>query len=252
MNLFFDAIAFIFTPVWTIITTERENDIIARAGQHLGFTFVSLLAATIIAVPIGYAIGHTGKGREFAVGLSGAARAIPSLGLLTILALAVGFTSRPIAAVIVFLVLGVPSILAGAYAGIESIDKRTIDAARAVGMTEWQILTKVEIPLGLPLLLGGIRNATLQIVATAALAAYIGLGGLGVYIFEGLPIRNFTEMLAGALLIAILAIVLDGVFAVLQQFAVPRGVTAGKPKELRTKSHRPRTVAGTPAESSKG
>jgi osmoprotectant transport system permease protein len=252
VNLFLEAIQFIFTPVWTIITTERENDIVARAGQHLFFTFISLIAATIIAVPIGYAIGHTGKGREFAVGLSGAARAIPSVGLLTILALALGFTARPIAAVIVFLVLGVPSILAGAYAGIEAIDKRTIDAARAIGMTEWQILTKVEIPLGLPLLLGGIRNATLQIVATATLAAYIGLGGLGVYIFEGLPIRNFTEMLAGALLIAVLAIALDGIFALLQHFAVPRGVTAGKPTELRAKSPRRRVVAGIPAESSKG
>lgn len=252
MNLFFDAIQFIFMPVWTIIRTERENDIITRLGEHLGFTFVSLIAATIIAVPIGYAIGHTGKGREIAVGLSGAARAIPSLGLLTILALAVGFTRAPIAAVIVFLVLGVPSILAGAYAGIESIDKRTIDAARAVGMTEWQILTKVEIPLGLPLLLGGVRNATLQIVATATLAAYIGLGGLGVYIFEGLPTRNFVEMLAGAILIAVLAIILDGVFALLQHFAVPRGVTAAKPTELRTKSFRRRAVAGVPAESSKG
>jgi osmoprotectant transport system permease protein len=252
MNLFLEAIQFIFTPVWTIITTERENDIVTRLAEHLGYTFISLIAATVIAVPIGYAIGHTGKGREIAVGLSGAARAIPSLGLLTILALAVGFSRGPIAAVIVFLVLGVPSILAGAYAGIESIDKRTIDAARAVGMTEWQILTKVEIPLGLPLLIGGIRNAALQIVATATLAAYIGLGGLGVYIFEGLPIRNFTEMLAGAILIAVLAIALDGLFAALQHFAVPRGVTAGTPRELRTKSARRRTVAGVPAESSKG
>ena len=105
------------------------------------------------------------------------------------------------------LVLGVPSILAGAYAGIEAVDRRTIDAARAMGMTDWQMLWKVEIPLGLPLLLGGLRNATLQIVATATLAAYIGLGGLGVYIFDGLGVRDFTEMLAGAILVAALALV---------------------------------------------
>jgi osmoprotectant transport system permease protein len=252
VNLFWEAIQWIFTPVWTIVTTERENDIVARLGEHLGYTFVSLIAATVLAVPIGYAIGHTGKGREFAIGLSGAARALPSLGLLTILALALGFSRAPLAAVIVFLVLGMPSILAGAYAGIESIDRRTVDAARAVGMTEWQILTKVEIPLGLPLLLGGIRNAALQIVATTTLAAYIGLGGLGVYIFEGLPIRNFTEMLGGAILIAVLAIALDAVFAVLQKFAVPRGVSAGQVTEVRAKSFRRRAVAGISAESSKG
>jgi len=152
----------------------------------------------------------------------------------------------------VFLVLGVPSILAGAYAGLEAIDRRTIDAARAVGMTEWQILLRVEIPLGLPLLLGGVRNAALQIVATTTLAAYIGLGGLGVYIFEGLPIRNFTEMLGGAILIALLAVVLDGVFALLQNFAIPRGVTAGRVRIVRTSSSRTRAVAGTSAVPGRG
>ena len=252
MNLFLEAFQWIFTPVWTIVTTERSNDIIVRVGEHLGYTFASLVAATIIAVPIGYAIGHTGKGREVAVALSGAARALPSLGLLTILALTFGIARAPIAAVVVFLVLGVPSILAGAYAGLEAIDRRTIDAARAVGMTEWQILTRVEIPLGLPLLLGGIRNAALQIVATTTLAAYIGLGGLGVYIFEGLPIRNFTEMLGGAILIALLAVVLDGVFALLQSVAVPRGVSAGRVKIVRTRSSRSRAVAGISAVPGKG
>ena len=182
MNLFWEALQWIVSPSWTIVTTQRDNDILARLAEHLGFTFASLIAAAIIAIPIGYAIGHTGKGREIAVAAAGAARALPSLGLLTILALTLGILFAPLAAVIVFLVLGVPSILAGSYAGIEAIDRRTVDAARAVGMTEWQILTKVEIPLGLPLLLGGIRSAALQIVATTTLAAYIGLGGLGVYI----------------------------------------------------------------------
>lgn len=252
MSLFWDALQWIFTPVWTIVTTERSNDIVARTIEHLGFTFAALVAAAIIAIPIGYAIGHTGKGREIAVAAAGAARALPSLGLLTILALTLGIALAPVAAVIVFLVLGVPSILAGAYAGIEAIDRRTIDAARAVGMTEWQILTKVEIPLGLPLLLGGVRNAALQIVATTTLAAYIGLGGLGVYIFEGLGVRNFTEMLAGAILIAVLAVVLDALFALLQRFAVPRGVAASRPKEVRAKSHRRRAVTAVAVPSSKG
>lgn len=252
MSLFWDALQWIFAPVWTIVTTQRENDVVSRLGEHLGFTFVSLVAATIIAVPIGYAIGHTGKGREIAVAAAGAARALPSLGLLSILALTLGIIYAPLAATIVFLVLGVPSILAGAYAGLEAIDRRTIDAARAVGMTEWQILVKVEIPLGLPLLLGGIRNAALQIVATTTLAAYIGLGGLGVYIFEGLGVRNFTEMLGGAILIAVLAVVLDAVFALVQRFAVPRGVALNRAKEVRTTSSRRRATTANAVHSGKG
>jgi osmoprotectant transport system permease protein len=113
-------------------------------------------------------------------------------------------------------------------------------------MSEWQILWSVEIPLGLPLLLGGVRSAALQIVATATLAAYVGLGGLGVYIFKGLPLRDLPQMLAGALLIAFLAVAIDGLVAVTQKFAVPRGVRAGTSTRLRSRSTRSQSAVGTP------
>jgi osmoprotectant transport system permease protein len=242
VNYFWEALVWIVAPEQQI----GQNAIMARLGEHVYFTVISLVAALLIAVPIGYYIGHTGKGRELAVGLSGAARALPSLGLLTILTLSLGFSQANIAAVIVLLVLGVPSIMAGAYSGIHAIDRATVDSARAVGMSEWQILTKVEIPLGLPLLLGGVRSAALQIVATATLAAYVGLGGLGVYIFKGLPLRDLPQMLAGALLIAVLAIAIDALIATAQKFAVPRGVRAGARTHVRSKSSRLRTVVGTP------
>ncbi|MGV8969128.1 MAG: ABC transporter permease [Microbacteriaceae bacterium] len=242
MNFFWEAVLWIFAPEQQV----GQNAIVARLGEHLYFTAISLLVATVIAVPIGYFIGHTGKGRELAVGLSGAARALPSLGLLTVLTLSLGFSQASIAAVVVLLVLGVPSILAGAYSGIHAIDAATIDSARAVGMSEWQILIRVEIPLGLPLLLGGIRSAALQIVATATLAAYVGLGGLGVYIFKGLPLRDLPQMLAGALLIAFLAVTIDALVAVVQKFAVPRGVTVGARTHVRLRSTRSQSAVGNP------
>ncbi len=244
MNLFTEAIDWIFSAE----RFQGYNPLGLRLGEHLWFTFLSLLLAAAIAIPLGYLIGHTGKGRNLAVGISGAARALPSFGLIVLLVLIVGVTRAPAAAVISFVLLAIPSILAGAYSGLEAIDRRVIDSARAMGMTEWQILWKVEIPLGLPLLIGGLRSGALQIVATATLAAYIGLGGLGIYIFEGLPLRDYPQMLGSAILIAALALLLDALFAILQQFVVPRGVTAGRVRDDRATSTRRRAVAGTPAE----
>lgn len=248
MNLFWEAIQWLFSPD----RLAGANAIPVRVLEHLFYTLVSLGVATIIAVPIGYLIGHSGRGRELTVALSGAARALPSLGLLAILALGLGIARAPLAAVIVLLLLGVPSILAGAYAGVQAIDRATIDAARAIGMTEWQILVRVEIPLGLPLLLGGIRNAALQIVATTTLAAYVGLGGLGLYIFAGLAVRDYSQMLGGAILIALLALALDAVFAVVQKYSAPQGVNASRTKDVRARSSRLRTVMGTAIEQGKG
>ncbi len=120
--------------------------------------------------------------------------------------------------------LAIPSLLSGAYSGLEAIDRATIDAARAMGMTHWQILWRVEVPLGLPLLIAGLRSATLQVVATVTIAAYVGLGGLGTYIIAGIPLRRIDMVLGGAILVAVLALVLDGVFALVQRLVVPRGL----------------------------
>lgn len=243
MSLFLDALAWIFSP-------ERLTDspsLPLLVVQHLFYTFVSVVIAAVIAIPVGYLIGHTGRGREWAVGISGAARALPSFGLILLLVLVIGVTQKPLAAFIAFVLLAIPSVLAGAYSGLEQIDRHVIDAARAVGMTEWQILMKVEIPLGLPLLIGGLRAATLQVVATVTVAAFIGLGGLGLPIFAGLPLRRFDWMLGAALLIILLALLLDGLFALLQRLVLPRGVTAGRVSDVRASPSRRRAVVGTPA-----
>jgi len=243
MNLFAEAMAWLFAP-------ERYTGgdaLQTRIAEHLFYTFLAVLIAAVIAIPLGYFIGHTGKGREIAIGVSGAARAIPSFGLILLLVLLIGVTQKPIAALIAFVLLGIPSILAGAYSGLEAIDRRVIDSARAVGMTEWQILWKVEIPLGLPLLIGGLRSATLQIVATVTLAAYIGLGGIGGYIIAGLALRRFDQMLGAALVTVALALVLDGLFALAERLVVPRGVSAGRTSDVRTRSPRARAVAESSA-----
>ena len=227
MNLFADAINWILDPA----NYTGLNAIPLRLAQHLLFTLVTLLIASAIAIPLGYLIGHTGRGRGLAVTTSGGLRAIPTLGLLTLVALYVGIGAG--APLVALTVLAIPPILAGAYTGFEAIDRRTVDAARAVGMSELQIVRKVEIPLGLPLLIGGLRSATLQVIATATLAAYVSNIGLGRYLFTGLKTRDYAEMLGGSILVIGLALVLEGLFVLIQRFVVPKGVTAGQIGALR-------------------
>lgn len=223
MNLIVDAFGWIFSPD----RLEGALPLPEAIWTHLAFTFFSVLIAAVIAIPAGWLIGHTGRGREVAVALSGAARAVPSFGLVLLLVMLFGVLHKVEAAVTAFVLLAIPSILAGAYAGIEAIERRAIDAASAIGMTPWQVLFKVEVPLGLPLLIGGLRSAVLQVVATVTLAGYIGNWGLGFHIIQGINGRNFEQILGAAIVVVVLALVLDAIFAVLQRLVVPAGVRGG-------------------------
>jgi osmoprotectant transport system permease protein len=233
MNAFADAFAWIADPAhWT-----GPDGIPTRVLEHLAYSGLTVAIAILIAVPLGLFIGHTGRWRGVSIGATSALRALPTLGLLTFLAIVFPFGIRLalIPTVIVLVVLAIPPLLAGAYSGIESVDHRTVDAARAMGMTEWQILWKVEIPLALPLIIGGIRSAVLQVVATATVAAYISLGGLGRYIIDALPVRDYTKVLVGALLVTLLALVLEAILVLIQRLTVPAGVRAIRAKvPLRT------------------
>lgn len=242
MNLFAQGVAWIFAPE----NNTGSNAILVRLGEHLGITFVTVLIAIVIAVPLGLVIGHTGKGRSLAVGISGGIRSLPTLGVLTLLALWIGLGLE--APIISLVILAIPSILAGTYSGVEAIDRVTIDAARAQGMTAWQVLGRVEIPLALPLIVGGIRAAVLQVIATATLAAYINSGGLGGYAFSGLANSDYVEVLGGSLLVIALAIVSEIVFAALQRLAVPAGVSAGTSGDARRSTRRSGSRAQTPVE----
>lgn len=245
MSYFLDAIAFILTGAnWA-----GETGIMARLGQHLYITGLSVLIAALVAIPLGLFIGHTGRGRAFVIGFTGAARALPTFGMLTffiLIGLNMGYGLSLPPVIVVLVILAIPPILAGAYAGVESVDRLTVDASRAQGMTEWQILTRVELPLALPLLVAGIRSATLQVVATATIAAYYAQGGLGRYLIEGLQSRDYLRAVVGALLVAALALILDGMFAVVQRLVVPRGVSRGSARTTGSTARRPsRSPAAT-------
>jgi osmoprotectant transport system permease protein len=216
VNLFADAWRWLATGSnWT-----GDGGAATRLVEHLLVSGLVVGIAAIIAVPLGVLVGHTGRGRTAVVLAASAARAVPTLGLLTLVALATGIgLTGPVVALVV---LAVPSLLAGAYAGVESVDRVTIDAARAVGMTEAQIVRRVELPLAAPLLVGGLRSATLQVVATSTLAAYTADVGLGRLLFAGLKAREYDVMLASALLVVALALVVEGVLALLQHLVTPR------------------------------
>jgi osmoprotectant transport system permease protein len=245
VNLFAQAMSWLFDPAnW-----GGPTGLWARLGEQLGYTFGAVALAMIIAVPLGYLIGHTGRGRDVAVALSGGLRSLPSLGVIILIALGLGIGFK--APLITFIILAIPPILAGAYAGFEAIDRKTVDAARGLGMTELQIVGRVEVPLGMPLLIGGIRSAVLQVVATATLAAFVSGGGLGVPIFLGTQTRNYPIMLGASILVTALALVLEGVFALVQKVVVPRGVVVGQTENVRERSSRPRTAVGTPIQEGK-
>lgn len=188
-----------------------------RLAEQLGYTALTVGIAIAIALPIGLWIGHTGRLRGVAVVVTGSLRALPTLGVLTFMVLWRGIGLTP--AVVALVVLAVPPLLAGAYAGLESVDRQTLNAARAMGMTEWQVLGRVEIPLALPLIIAGVRSAVLQVVATATIAAYIGLGGLGRYLFAGIAVRDYPQMVAGSVVVVLLALILDAAFAATQRVA---------------------------------
>ncbi|GAA1458471.1 ABC transporter permease [Williamsia maris] len=188
-------------------------------GQHLEYTVIAVAIAAVIAVPLGLLVGHTGKGEVVVVGLVNVMRSLPTLGLLLLFILWMGLGLTP--TMIALILLGIPPMLAGAYSGVANVDRIVVDASRAMGLSELQVLLRVELPNALPLILGGLRNATLQIVATAAIAAYAGLGGLGRPIFDGLATYDYPPMIAGSLLVTILALVLDSLLAGLVWLSMP-------------------------------
>ncbi|SOJ57912.1 Carnitine transport permease protein OpuCB [Mycobacterium simulans] len=207
MNFIEHALSYLFTASnWA-----GPAGLAARTLEHLEYTMLAVVASAVIAVPIGLLIGHTGRGQLVVVSAVNGLRALPTLGVLLLGGLMYGLGMGP--PIVALMLLGVPPLLAGAYAGVANVDPTVVDAARAMGMTECQVLLRVEIPNALPLMVGGLRSATLQVVATATVAAYASLGGLGRYLIDGIKERQFHIALVGALMVAALALILDGLLA---------------------------------------
>ena len=195
----------------------------ARLVQHLLFTLAVAAVSAVVALPIGVAIGHTGRGRAIVTLATGAARALPTLGLLTLLALVLGVgLGAPFLALVV---LAFPSLLAGAYSGIESADDAVVDAARALGMTEWQVIARVELPAAFPIIMGAFRTCVLQVAATATLAAYTSDVGLGRFLFAGMKTSHYEVMVGSALLVVALTLLLDLLLAGSQRLAERKSST---------------------------
>ncbi|MCV7067314.1 ABC transporter permease subunit [Mycolicibacterium farcinogenes] len=215
MNFLQQALDFIFTAAnW-----GGPAGLTARIVEHLQYTVAAVVASAVVAIPVGLLIGHTGRGTFLVVTGVNALRALPTLGVLLLGVLLWGLGLVP--PTVALMLLGIPPLLAGTYAGIANVDRSVVDAARSMGMTERRVLLGVEVPNALPLILGGLRTATLQIVATATVAAYASLGGLGRYLIDGIKVRQFHIALVGALMVTALALILDAALAFAVWLSVP-------------------------------
>jgi len=209
---------------------QGDDGILRRIVEHMEYSLAALVIAALIAIPLGLYVGHTGRGRFLVVNAVGGARAIPSLGLLFLAVLWLGpRLSGDVAflapAGLVLVVLAIPPILSGAYAGVEGVDPAARDAAVGMGMRGTEVLRHVELPCALPLILSGVRSAMLQVIATATIAAVVGLGGLGRFLIDGLAVRDTPQTASGAILVAVLALVVDLVLALIQRSMVSPGLT---------------------------
>ncbi len=199
-------------------------------AQHIYYTLVATLIAAAIAIPLGLWVGHRGRGELGVVAAANMGRAIPDFGIILIAFIAFGLSVIPVFLALV--ALAIPPILVNTYVGVRQVDRDVVDAARGNGYTGWQILREVEVPLAIPLILTGLRTAAVQVVATAALAAYVGLGGLGRLIIDGLaagvtrgdPPPGLARVVIGCVCVALLAIATELLLGRLERALTPRGI----------------------------
>lgn len=203
---------------------QGPDGVPVRLGEHLEYTAVAVVIAALVALPVGLLVGHTRRGTVIVAGTANALRALPTLGLLIlfVILLLPHLSSElvyllPSEAVLVL--LAVPPILTTTYAGVQNVPAAVRDAAEGMGMTGAEVLLRVELPVALPLILSGLRAATLQVIATATVTAYVSLGGFGRYIVDGLAQRDFPQMAGGALLVAALALIAEGVLVLVTRAA---------------------------------
>jgi osmoprotectant transport system permease protein len=221
------AIEFIFTPQTSNVTGGKKvgglEQVVELTLTQLEVTFLALALALIVALPIGLYLGHRGTGELLAIGLGNAGRAIPELALIAFMAAAIGVGLLNVT--IALAVLGIPPILTNAFVGIRQVDRNSVDAARGMGMTELEVLRKVEMPLAVPTLMTGVRTATINIVATATIAPLAGVLTLGDFIINR-NVYGDDGVLAGAILVALLALALEFSLAGLQRLLTSKGLKA--------------------------
>jgi osmoprotectant transport system permease protein len=218
MNVVNEVIAWLTDPAqWS-----GPDGIPVRTLQHLWYSVLATAIACAIALPIGVYIGHTGRGAVIAVNLTNLGRAIPSLGIIILAFTIFGFGIVPV--LVTLFALAIPPIVTNSYIGVRSVDPDVRQAAEGMGMRGRQVLWRVELPIAMPLIMAGIRTSAVQVVATATLAAFVGLGGLGRYLIDGLSQRDIAEVVGGAILVAVLSLLTELALGRVQALVVSEGL----------------------------
>lgn len=218
MSIIIDGFAWVFSSEnWW-----GSGGVLVAMGEHLWYSLLSLLGAFVIGFPIGLVIGHTGKGRFVAANLAGLWRAIPTVGVVGLVFEWRPLTLWPVLAALI--ILAVPPILLNTAAGIDSVAPGVRDAAAGMGLTPWQQLWQVEVPNASPLILAGLRSAANQVLATATIAGFVGLGTLGEFIFTGSGTRRYDVVAGASIVVIALVLTVEATFAVLQRRVVSTGV----------------------------
>ena len=214
---------------------QGDGGIPHRTLEHLAMSGISVLVAALIALPIGITIGHLGKGGNLAINISNIGRAIPSFALLVLAAQffgiaaasqVVGFGAVP--AFVALVALAIPPMVTNSYIGMREVDADVREAARGMGMRARAVLLRVELPIALPLIMAGIRTSAVNVVATATLAAVVAWGGLGRFIVDGLGLQDYPMLFAGALMVAVLSLIVEFSLAGVQRLATPVGLRPSK------------------------
>ncbi|MFD9000139.1 ABC transporter permease [Streptomyces sp. NPDC059582] len=211
------------TDVWDWLTDPAHwsgaDGIWHRLLQHLALTIVCLVISCLIALPVALVLGHLGKGGALAVNISNVGRAVPTFAVLVLLLLTPIGTWGEGPTVVALVLFAVPPLLTNAYVGMREVDRGVVGAARGMGMTGPQLLFRVELPLARPMIMNGVRIAAVQLVATATIAALAGGGGLGRIITAGFNLASTPQVVAGAALVAVFALVVEAVFEVAERMA---------------------------------
>src|SRR6202022_4292125 len=205
---------------------QGDSGILHRTFEHLVMSGLSVLAAALIALPVGIAIGHYGRGGILAINVSNIGRAIPSFALLVIAVQLFGIGALP--AFIALVALAIPPMVTNSYIGMREVDPDVREAARGMGMRERVALLRVELPIAVPFIMAGIRTSAVNVVATATLAALVAWGGLGRFIVDGLGLQDYPMLFAGAVMVAILALIVEFSLAGLQRLSTPPGLRPSK------------------------
>ncbi|MFF7330175.1 ABC transporter permease [Streptomyces sp. NPDC090306] len=220
----------VLTDAWHWLTDPAhwsgEDGIGNRLLQHFVLTVVCLVVSCLIALPVAYVLGHLGRGGALAVNISNVGRAVPTFAVLVLLLLTPVGDWGEGPTVVALVLFAVPPLLTNAYVGMRGVDQDVVRAARGMGMTGRQVLFRVEMPLSLPLVLNGVRIAAVQLVATATIAALAGGGGLGRIITAGFNLASTPMVVAGAVLVAVFALLVEGVFEIAERYGVSRARSA--------------------------